>query len=87
MINISVFGQLESVEEYTEFENLQQTSFLASMWDILYKVVKRDTTSYITTETTRLYPDERQIWSFGESRKISETLTLTQKFSDIRPSG
>ena len=87
MINISVFGQLESVEEYTEFENLQQTSFLASVWDILYRVVKRDTTSYITTETRRLYPDERQIWSFGESRKISETPTLTRKFSDIRPSG
>ena len=80
-------GQLKFVVQPTEFENLQQTSFLASMWVTLYKVVKRDATSYIPTETQRLYPDKRQIWSFGESQKISETPTLTRKFSDIRPSG
>ena len=79
-------GQLKFVVQPTKFKNLQKTSFLASVWVTLYKVVKRDATSYIPTETQRLYPDKWQIWSFGESWKISETPTLTRKFSDIRPS-
>ena len=48
-------------------------------------VVKRDTTKCIPTETTRLYPDKWQIYSFGESLKISETLPLTQKFQTYAP--
>ena len=72
-------GQLKSVVQLTKFENLQQTSFLASVWVYCAKVVKGDATTYIQL----LYPDKQQIWLFSKSCKISKTLPLTQKISDI----